>query len=376
MQLEKIYLQLSETQSFETDSSQRELIRKLESYKNAIEGQKEKGVIARLIERLYISKPKLRHFGVYIWGGVGRGKTMLMELFYNNLQHQKKIKIHFHEMMISIHKQLDEMRCRYKYSHRSPDYINELAKELASKYKVLCLDELQINNIADAMVVGRLFKALFEQEVFVFFTSNRPPDELFKDGLQREHFLPFIDLINNKLDVFQLNNFCDYRLSNVFKIKQNYITPLNKDTEEKINEIIFELTGRGELLSREIQIDQNRSISVMHCYGNVAVFTFKELCEIPLGAIDYLALCNNFNTLIIKNIPLLTPDHHNEILRFITLVDCMYEKKTRLICSATNTPEMLYEGGKNQFEFQRTISRLKEMQTQEYFHKQNYEQAA
>lgn len=376
MELKQLYLNLSETKLFEADPSQLELIKKLGRYKIALERQKKKARICKIIERFYKSKAHHKSLGIYIWGDVGRGKTMIMDLFYNNLNIQEKTKVHFYEFMISVHKQLDEMRLKHKHTYKNYDYIKELSANIAARYKVLCIDELQINNIADAMIVGRLFKALLTNHVLIFFTSNRPPEDLFKDGLQRDHFLPFIELVNDKLEVYQLNNFCDYRLSNLLHIKQSYLTPLGKETDQEIDNIIFELTGRRTLLPREVTVDQNKLLTVMQSYGNIAVFTFKELCEIPLGAIDYLALCNTFNTLIIKNIPYLTADHHNEALRFITLIDCLYEKRTRLICSAMNLPEKLYEGGKNQFEFQRTISRLKEMQTKEYFHQQNYEQAA
>jgi cell division protein ZapE len=313
--------------------------------------------------------------GVYIWGDVGRGKSMILGLFYDNLEVNSKLNTHFHEFMLDFHKKLNGLRNEASNAD-GDDFIVKLASQFGKKVLVLCLDELQINNIVDAMIVSRLFKGLLANGTYVFFTSNREPDDLFKDGLQRDRFIPFIDLIKSELEVYNLNNFCDYRLMKLYNLEQSYFYPLNEENNQNLAKVLYEITGRSNLESREVFVDSNHTLMVHKCYGNVAEFTFNELCEIPLGAIDYIALCKNFNTIVIKNIPILSADKHNEALRFITLIDCMYEHHTKLLCTAADKPEQLYKLGENQFEFRRTASRLIEMQTTEYFYRRESIEAA
>lgn len=305
---------------------------------------------------------------MYIWGDVGRGKSMILDLFFSSIPFDEKLKIHFHKFILDFHKKLNALRANSK--GKSSDYITQIAKELSERYKVICLDELQINNIVDAMVVGRLFESLLHNGCYIFFTSNRHPSELFKDGLQRERFLPFIHLIEDKLDVFELNNYEDYRLRGLSNIQKHYYCPLGSRTSKKIDDIIFKLTGHTNNFKEvEIFSDKQKPIRLHNTYGTLAVFSFKELCEVPLGAIDYMAICKHFNTIIVKNIPKLNKDNHNEVLRFITFIDCVYETKTTLICSAAAEPEKLYNSGKNAFEFKRTISRLNEISSTKYLAK-------
>jgi cell division protein ZapE len=223
-----------------------------------------------------------------------------------------------------------------------------------------------VNNIVDAMIVGRLFKVLVEKGVFLVFTSNRAPQELFKDGLQRERFLPFIELIETRLFIYHLNSFQDYRLSKVPSLDKFYFHPLNEEAKLGLKQVIEMITGGKNLRAKNIFINKDRSLRVDRSYGRVAIFTFNELCQQPLGAMDYIAIAKNFDTLVIENVPKLNADNHNEALRFITLIDCLYEHSTRLILSAEVEVEKLYEGARNRFEFDRTISRLKEMQSIEY----------
>jgi cell division protein ZapE len=358
--LEKVYKQKLQELNLEFDESQLNLIKQLEKYLTHFHDVKSKNLLSKL-SAFFTAKNSQPHLGVYIWGEVGRGKSMIMNLFFDSIEIAGKLKIHFHEFMLSFHKKVEALRKKHV-----KDPILKVAQELADKYKVICLDELQINNIADAMVVGRLFEALFKHEVFVFITSNRYPDELFKDGLQRERFIPFIELIKKQLEVYNLNNFKDYRCEKIAHIKKTYLYPINKENKSTIENIILELTGHTRLLSKQVTVDENKMLTVNNSYGNLAMFTFSELCEIPLGAIDYLALTKSFTTIILINIPKFTPDHHNEALRFITLIDCLYENKVKLICLAEASIDNLYAKGKNHFEFARTISRLKEMQSHEY----------
>lgn len=359
--MEKTYLAFAAENNLSADPSQIELVALLEKYRAEIE-EKKRGGLSSLL-RL---KASSLNAGVYVWGDVGRGKSMLLNIFFGALTTPKKLHKHFHEFMIGIHKDLHSQQKQNDSGLKKKDFIIKIADELAEKYLVIYLDELQINNIADAMLVGRLFKALQERGVYVFFSSNFYPDELFKDGLQRERFLPFIDLVKAKFDVFNLNNYRDYRLDKLSKIASAYLFPLSSASDAELERIIHDLTGSKALREKVINIDENRSITAHHSYGNIAIFSFNELCEIPLGAIDYLALCQTFSTIIIKNIPKLSEDRHNEALRFITLIDCMYNTRTKLICTAEVPAAKLYERGKCAFEFKRTVSRLIEMQSAEY----------
>ena len=365
---QKYYSRLAES-SLERDDSQLALVHKLEKYRHKIDAPQK--IIAKILGSLQFKHHKHSR-GIYIWGDVGRGKSMLMDLFYDSLETDKKLRVHFHEFVKDFHKSLDQWRKKHKENESAADPIPQLAKEISRKYRVICFDELQVTNIADAMILHRLFDSLIGFGTYLVITSNRRPSDLYKDGLQRERFLPFIHLVKAELEIFELNNFKDYRMDKLRSIKHSYITPLDSKNEAVLGKIIKDLTGHTELNEVDVYVDQSKVIKSVRAYGNLAVFTFRELCELPYGAIDYLALCNHFNTIIIKNIPQLNSDNHNEALRFITLIDCMYENRTKLICTAANKPELLYNNGKNAFEFQRTASRLNEMQSEEYiFNEQN-----
>lgn len=347
---------------YSPDQSQKELLYKLVPYLDAVNaGRRNKHMLSWLgFKKRALSK----HIksGVYIWGDVGRGKSMILDIFHSCLGTTQKKRAHFHEFMLDVHSSLEALR-------KDPsvkDQILKLAADLAEKYHVIILDELQVNNIADAMIVGRLFDALIKDGVLVFFSSNRIPDDLFKDGLQRELFLPFIKLVKEKLEVQNLDNAVDYRMEKL-DVKSTYFYPINKKTENSINSIISKMIGEHELAPMDIEINQNRYFHAFKAYGKVAVFTFRELCETELSALDYIAICKVFKVVVIRNIPKLSYENHNELLRFITLIDCMYENKTKLICSAEVDVDELYNTGKHAFEFHRTVSRLIEMRSNKYF---------
>lgn len=361
--LEKKYLQLIENNEIEKDHTQLDLVRRLERYRVKLDAPKK--LITKLVNSLKFKNHKHSR-GIYIWGDVGRGKSMLMDLFYQNISNEKKLRVHFHEFMKDFHKSLDQWRKKHKDRDEASDPIPQISKQIAKKYEVICFDELQVTNIADAMILYRLFDSLIGYGTYLFITSNRRPSDLYKDGLQREHFLPCIQLLKSELEICELNNFKDYRMDKLRALKNFYYSPLNPSNENAIEKIILDLTGHEKLNQIDVYVDQSRQLKFVKSYGNLAVFTFKELCEVNYGAIDYIALCNHFNTIVIKNIPQLNISNHNEALRFITLIDCMYENKTKLVCSAASKPELLYNHGKNSFEFQRTISRLNEMQSEEY----------
>lgn len=298
--------------------------------------------------------------GLYMFGEVGRGKSMLMDLFFEFTNMPGKRRIHFHEFMRDIHAALHEWR----KSGTGPDPIPALAKQLASNAWLLCLDELQITDIADAMIVGRLFQHLFDNGVVVVITSNRAPQDLYKDGLQRDRFVPFIRLIAERLDLLELNSERDYRLGRK-KGLQVYHAPLGAESEAALSAAFTRLTEGAEPRPDQLMV-QGRVIDVPRSAVGVAWFGFKELCGRPLGPTDYLELASLYHTLVLSGVPLLSPENKDEARRFVTLVDALYEHKVTLICSAAAPPESLYPTGIGAFEFQRTVSRLMEMQAEDY----------
>ncbi|MEL7545548.1 MAG: cell division protein ZapE [Pseudomonadota bacterium] len=294
--------------------------------------------------------------GLYMWGGVGRGKSMLMDSFYA-LSPLPAWRVHFHEFMGRVHDKLTKARARSDVS----DPIPPVAKELADGIRVLCFDEFQVTQIADAMILSRLFEHLFELRVTVVATSNRPPDDLYKNGLNRELFTPFIDLLKTKCDVLELAANRDYRLERLSEAPVWHISP----AEAALDRAFERLTLGAEPQSCELSV-QGRTLNVPREAAGVARFTFEELCARPLGARDYLTLAATFHTLILEDIPRLSPENRNEAARFVALIDALYESRVKLVASAATEPEQLYVHGTGSFEFQRTASRLHEMRSTEY----------
>ena len=347
------------------DQSQLDLVELLENYSTVISLSKQDSIFSK-IKGFFkpVKMCTINKVGAYIWGDVGRGKSTIMDLFFGQLQQIPKKRIHFHQFMSDFHKSLVKWHSKGSTSQNSA--ILQVVNELARNVKVICLDELQVNNVADAMVLQKLFDSLFKKGMFIFITSNFKPEDLFKDGLQREKFLPCIQLINDRLDVFNLNNYIDYRLEKIANIEKLYYWPLNEESQYYIQLVLSNLLGEHDFVSKVIKVDDNKYLNVLRCYGKIAIFSFVELCKIPLGILDYLAICNNFNTIIITEILQMKTEDHNEVLRFITLIDCMYENKNKLICTAEVAIDNLYIGQKHNTEFKRTISRLYEMQSTSY----------
>jgi cell division protein ZapE len=303
--------------------------------------------------------------GVYLWGGVGRGKSMLMDLLRDCLEGPAKRRIHFHEFMLDVHARLRAAR-----ENESGDPIPPVAAALASEVRVLLFDEMVVNNMADAAIMSRLFTALLDSGVTLVATSNRPPDDLYKDGLNRELFLPFIALLKERLDIVSLNGPTDYRLDRLGGMDTWHV-PNDEETTARLREIFFRLTDyppedSANVPSEELSVGSGRTMHVPKSLKGVAVFSFARLCREARGASDYLAVARRFHTVIIVGIPIMGPENRNEAARFVTLIDALYEHKVKLIAGAAAQPAALYPAGDGSFEFERTVSRLMEMQSEDY----------
>ncbi len=319
-----------------------------------------------LVGRLLGQKPSPRPRGLYLWGGVGRGKSMLMDLFHANLRVAAKRRVHFHAFMIEVHARLREERKK-----ESGDPIPPVAAAIAREARVLAFDEMVVNNSADAMIMSRLFTAMIVEEgVTVVTTSNRAPSELYKDGLNREHFLPFIALVESALDVLPLNGPVDYRMQRMQGVGTWHV-PNGEAATAAVREAFFRMTDyppedSAHVPAHELDVGGARQLHVPKSLKGVAVFSFKRLCAEARGAADYLAIARAYHTVIVVGIPQLGPEQRNEAARFVTLIDALYEHKVKLIATADALPEELYASGDGRFEFERTISRLMEMQSRDY----------
>jgi cell division protein ZapE len=303
--------------------------------------------------------------GLYMWGGVGRGKSMLMDLFFDTVQVNRKRRAHFHEFMIEVHARLAEAR-----KSESGDPIPPVVAALAEEARLLCFDEMVVNNMADAAIMSRLFTGLLAARVTVVTTSNRPPDDLYKDGLNRQLFLPFIALIKDRLDVMGLNGPVDYRRDRLGDATLWHV-PNGPDATKALSAAFFRLTDyppedRANVPTEELPVQGGRTMHVPKSLKGVAVFSFKRLCAQARGATDYLAIARRYHAIIIVGIPVLGPENRNEAARFVTLIDALYEYKVKLLASADAEPARLYPTGDGAFEFERTVSRLMEMQSDAY----------
>lgn len=330
-----------------------------------LQAQLEAGSDGGLLGRLFGKKP-VPPRGLYLWGGVGRGKSMLMDLFHDSLSISDKRRVHFHAFMQEVHARLREAR-----KTESGDPIPPVAAAIANGLRVLAFDEMVVNNSADAMIMSRLFTALITQHGLVIVTtSNRAPGELYKDGLNREHFLPFIALIEHQLDVMALNGPVDYRLERLGGMA-TWHTPLGDEATAQVREAFFRLTDyppedADHVPAAALDVGGGRTLHVPKSLKGVAVFSFKRLCAEARGAPDYLAIARAFHTVILVGIPRMGPENRNEAARFVTLIDALYEHKVKLLATADAAPEDLYTAGDGRFEFERTVSRLMEMQSADY----------
>lgn len=317
-----------------------------------------------LLARLARRKPDPVR-GVYLWGGVGRGKSMLMDLFFDCVGIAEKRRVHFHEFMQEVHDRL-----RIERSKETGDPILPVADAIAAEARLIAFDEMVVTNSADAMILSRLFTRIIAQGVTVVATSNRPPQDLYKNGLNREHFLPFIALLKDRLDVLTLDGPTDYRMQRLGGF-QTWHVPNGDAATEALSRAFFRLTDfpvedRDHVPSETLAIKGGRELFVPKSLKGVAVFSFKRLCGEPRGIPDYLALAHRYHTVILVGIPVLDGNRKSEAARFKTLIDTLYEHGVKLLASADRDPDALYCATDDAFEFERTISRLNEMGSQDY----------
>lgn len=355
------YRQLVAAGELKPDAEQEAAAARLNHLQRELENKPKISILGRILGMRSEEAPT----GLYLWGSVGRGKSMLMDLFHASLNIPAKRRAHFHEFMIEVH-----ARLRVERAKEIGDPIQPVVAAITSETKCLCFDEMVVNNSADAMIMSRLFTGLIEAGVVIVTTSNRAPSDLYKDGLNREHFLPFIALIEHRLDVLTLNGPTDYRMERLAGL-HTWHSPLGIKATEACREAFFRLTDyppedAANVPSEELDVGGGRLLHVPKSLKGVAVFSFKRLCAEARGATDYLTVARRFHSVIIVGIPKLGPENRNEAARFVTLIDALYEHKVKLIAAADAEPGELYEKGDGRFEFERTVSRLMEMQSLDY----------
>jgi len=354
------YRALVDAGELQPDPDQAAAAERLYELRVALADEERPGLLDRLFRRVP-EAPK----GVYLWGGVGRGKSMLMDLFFARATIEPRRRVHFHEFMLEVHAAI--------HAHRQvsgDDPIPVVAAQVAATAKLLCFDEMQVRDVADAAILSRLFTALFDAGTTIVATSNRPPRDLYKDGLNRQLFLPFIALLEAKLDIVPLNGPVDYRLDRLGGAPTYYV-PNGPEATRALSDAFFRLTDfpvedRVRVPSETIAVPGGRTLFVPKAIKGVAVFSFTRLCRAALGASDYLAVARMFHTLILVGVPVMGPESRNEAARFVTLIDELYEHRVKLLVAADAEPRGLYPAGDGAFEFERTVSRLLEMQSGTY----------
>jgi len=354
------YAGLVKAGELKPDAAQESAVIALDRLGQELESENGKGLLKRLF-----GKSDQGCDGVYLWGGVGRGKSMLMDLAFDHIEVQPKRRVHFHAFMLETHARLKKARATAE-----GDPVHAVADDIAEEVKLLCFDEMQVTNPADAMILSRLFERLIERGLRVVTTSNRPPRDLYKDGLNRDLFIPFIEMIEGRFAVVEVNGPTDYRLHRLSGVKV-WHGPNGPEATKALSEAFFKLTDypvedRAKVPSEDLDVGGGRKLHVPKSLKGVAVFSFRRLVGEPRGAADYLAVAQRFHTVIIVGIPVMTREMRNEATRFVTLVDALYEHRVKLLAAADAEPSGLYPEGDGSFEFQRTVSRLEEMRSAEY----------
>ncbi|HEX2840583.1 cell division protein ZapE [Hyphomicrobium sp.] len=341
----------------EADAAQREAAQSLDALAHSLKvwGSTGNGGLLSSFFRSRRTPPR----GIYLYGAVGRGKTMLMDLFFDAVAFSPKRRLHFHEFMSEVHDRIQRGRAT-----TDGDPIPFVAGEIAAETRLLCFDELTITDIADAMILARLFKALFARDVVVVATSNAPPDRLYWNGLNRQLFVPFIDLLKERMDVVELKSAKDFRLDKLSG-RQLYFSPCDSKAEAGLDDHWRRLTGQQPAEPAELDV-KGRKVRVPLAAMGVARFSFADLCEAPLGALDYLHIAHAYHTIVLDCVPVLTPERRNAARRLIHLIDTLYDHRNCLIVSAEAEPALLYPEGDGAALFERTASRLMEMRSEAY----------
>lgn len=351
------YRQALKEKGYQPDAAQENAITHLQRLADEIQTYQ---AAKQSLVRRWFSKPEPPR-GIYLWGGVGRGKSFLMDLFYKSIDIKKKNRLHFHEFMRGVHQALKDLK------HQS-DPLDVVAKDLAERYQLICFDEFHVSDIADAMILYNLLQALFRHEVCFIMTSNYEPDTLYPDGLHRERLLPAIDLIKERMEIINVDAGVDYRIKSQ-ALEQVYFYPNDAKVEQHL-EGLFKQLSEGHILDNQIEVE-NR---VLHSKGRsdeVVWFDFATLCETPRSQNDYLDLAQSFKYVILSDVPRMDVANASAARRFTWLVDVFYDHNVRLIISAETEPDALYTEGPFANEFSRTVSRLHEMQTRAYLRAQH-----
>jgi len=352
--LQAIYTRLAGEGRLAADPAQEALLPEFDRIRTALEAEPEK----RGLRGLFSKGPEAPK-GLYLWGGVGSGKSMLMDLFYASVDIETKRRVHFHAFMQEVQSGLHAAR-----QTGADDAVLPVAEAVIREAKLLCFDEMQITDITDAMIVGRLFEKLFEAGVVVVTTSNRVPDDLYKDGLNRQLFLPFIALLKERMAVRELAAEKDYRQDRLGG-EQVYFHPADARARDAVSDLWRDITGGGGGAPLILKV-KGRDVEIPVFRNGAGRATFWDLCAKPLGPADYLALAEAVRVLVLEGVPRLSSENYNEAKRFVTLIDALYEAKVRLVMTAADMPERLYIEGEGSFEFARTASRLREMQSADW----------
>ncbi|MFZ6672310.1 cell division protein ZapE [Undibacterium sp. Xuan67W] len=352
MNVLEFYQDALSRRGFQSDEAQQRAVDRLQqAYDEWVEYKsKRANKLTRLITRPDVPR------GVYMWGGVGRGKSFLMDSFYSVVPVVRKTRLHFHEFMRAVHRQLDELK-------GVADPLDEVARRISKKYRLICFDEFHVSDVADAMLLYNLLKALFDNGVSFVMTSNYQPDTLYPDGLHRDRMLPTIALLKERLDVLNVDSGNDYRKRALEQV-QAYLTPLNAATDQALRTAFAKI---AEAVDEDVRVNiEGRDIKALRRAGSAVWFDFTTLCGGPRSQNDYLEIASRFHTVILSSIPRMSAAMSSEARRFTWLIDVFYDNKVKLIMSAEVAPEELYTQGTLSNEFHRTVSRIIEMQSKEY----------
>ena len=359
------YLDALRTGRIEENQSQRDAANRLQKlFEYILDKNKQPSPPPGLWNRFFKKKPKVdsgrhSHKGFYFHGPVGVGKTLLMDLFAGSLPKNIVLRQHYHRFMFDVHERLHNYRLA---EHSDP--LTATAEAIAAHWPVLCLDEFFVNNIADAMILSRLFEMLFARGQILITTSNSPPNKLYHNGLQRERFLPFIDLLYNHTYIYSLQAEQDYRRGFTY-LPSLYLSPLGRTTEARFFDAFRTISQQEKIIPENLELS-GRKVEALAVTEKIAMFRFGQLCSVALGATDYQQLCERFNIFFIADIPELSDDRRDEVRRFITLIDILYDNQKLCFFSAHCNPDQIYTYGEDKQDFLRTASRISEMRSPNY----------